>query len=113
MNVAYRNFLASAGAMAITHIGLVDDGGNELAGGSPAYARQPVVWTLPVNGLIRPTTDLTFNVPSGATVAGWRGYTASSGGTDYDGAPLPAEDFGSQGQYTLLSSGTGISHDMA
>lgn len=113
MNATYRNLIATAGANAITHIGLVDGNGDELSGGSPAYARKAVTWTAAADGLIRPTANLLFNVPAGSTVAGWRGYSALSGGTDYEGADLTPEVYAGQGDYTLLAAGTGIAHNAA
>lgn len=92
----------------ITHIGLVDETGTELTGGSPAYAREAVAWADDGDGVIRPNADLTFNVPADATVAGWRGYSASSAGTDYGGEDLSPETFLAQGAYTLLADQTGI-----
>lgn len=113
MNVTYRNAIATHGASLITHIGLANAGGTELSGGSPAYARQAVTWTAASDGLIRPTADLTFNIPAGANVARWRGYSALTGGTDYDGAALTQENFAGQGQYKLLAAGTSIAHNLA
>jgi hypothetical protein len=108
MSVGYRNAIADAGADLITHIGLVDDEGTELSGGS--YARKAVTWTAASGGTIRPTADLTFDVPAGATVAGWRGFSASTGGTNYGGADLTEETFAAAGQYKLLAVSTGILH---
>lgn len=105
--------LATEGAAAITHIGLVDETGTELTGGSPAYARKAVTWTAPTGGLIRPNADLEFDVPASTTVGGWRGYSAVSAGTDYGGADLTQETFASQGTYTLLSASTSIDHNAA
>lgn len=115
MNGAYLDLIATTGKTTITHIGLVDGDGDELTGGDPAYARQAVTWTGPTtgDGLIRPNADLTFNVPAGATVAGWRGYTALTEGTDYGGAALTPEEFAGQGTYKLLAAATGIDHDAA
>lgn len=113
MNVTYRNAIADHGGSLITHIALIDDTGTELSGGSPAYARKAVTWTAASNGMVRPTADLTFNIPAGATVAGWKGYSAVTGGTDYDGAALTNESFASQGEYTLLAASTGIGHNAA
>lgn len=109
MNTTYLNAIAEAGADLVTHIGLVDDTATELTGGT--YARQAVTWTAASNGDISPTGNLTFNVPAGASVAGWRGYSASSAGTDYGGAALTQEDFSAAGTYTLLASSTAIDHD--
>lgn len=110
MTVSYRNAIATHGGSLVTHIGLVNGTGTELSGGSPAYARQPVTWTTASDGIIRPTADLIFDIPAGATVAGWRGFSALTGGTNYGGASLTPETFAAQGQYKLLAAGTGILH---
>ena len=110
MNATYRNAIADHGGTLITHIGLVDETGTEITGGDPAYARQPVTWTAAADGLIRPTADLTFNIPAGVTVGAWRGYSALTDGIDYDGANLTNEAFASQGEYTLLAASSGIDH---
>lgn len=109
MSTAYLNATADAGGALITHLGLVDDTGTEISGGT--YARLSVTWTSATGGLIRPTSDKTFNIPSGKTVAGWRGYSASSGGTNYGGADLTPQAFASDGTYTLLAASTSIDHD--
>ena len=110
MNTTYLNATADAGAALITHIGLVNGSGTELSGGSPAYARKAVTWTAASNGTVRPTADLTFDIPAGATVAGWRGYSALTAGTDYEGAALTSEAFAGQGTYTLTAASSGITH---
>lgn len=110
MNEDYLNAIADEGGTLITHIGLVDETGTEITGGDPAYARQAVTWTAASGGTIRPSADLTFDIPSGTTVGGWRGYSASSSGTNYGGEDLTQESYASQGEYTLLASGTGILH---
>lgn len=49
---------------------------NEVVGGAPAYARQPLTWAPAVNGEIGFSNTPVFNVPKDATVrfAGfWRG----------------------------------------
>jgi hypothetical protein len=106
MATAYLTHLGTVGPDVITHLGLVDETGTELAGGT--YARLAVTWTDAATA--RPTTDKVFNVPAGSTVAGWRGFSASSGGTNYGGADLTQEDFASAGTYTLLAAATGIIH---
>lgn len=106
MTAAFLNVCADAGGDAIAYIGLVDDQGDEITGGS--YARKAVTWTAASNGLIRPTTDLVFDIPSGATVAGWRGYSASTSGTNYGGADLTTQAFATAGTYTLLAASTSI-----
>jgi hypothetical protein len=113
MNAAYLNAVRDHGQSLITHIGLVDDVGAELTGGSPAYARQAVTWVDDGDGISRPSGDLVFDVPGAASVAGWRGYSASSGGTDYGGAALTQEDYAGQGTYTLEADSTSIAHAAA
>ncbi len=113
METAYLNAIATEGRTLITHIGLVNATGTELTGGSPAYARQAVTWTTASGGVIRPTANLTFNIPAGATVGGWRGYSASTGGTNYGGDDLTNETYAGQGEYTLLAASTGITHSAA
>jgi hypothetical protein len=109
MTEGYRNAIANHGASLIKHIGLVDDNGDELSGGS--YARQAVTWTTASGGTVRPTADLTFDVAAGAVVAGWRGFSAATGGTNYGGQDFAgAEEFNNPGQFKLLASGTAIKH---
>ena len=109
MTEGYRNAIADAGGNLITHIGLVNSSGVELSGGS--YARKAVTWTSASGGTIRPNADLVFDVPSGSTVAGWRGFSASTAGTNYGGEDLTQESYTSAGQYKLLANGTGIKHE--
>ena len=105
MDTPYYDAIATEGASLITHISLVDGGGAEVSN-----ARLPVTWTAAANGLIRPTADLDFSVNTGATVAGWSGHSALTGGTNYGGADLPAEVFNQAGEYRLLASATSITH---
>ena len=108
MTTAFKNLMLNAGTAAITHIGLMN-GASELSG--DAYARKAVSWGAASNGVVRPASDLTFDVPAGATVTAWAGFTASTDGTNYGGASLTAETFAGQGQYKLLAAGTGIRAD--
>jgi len=110
MDTNYLNAIALHGAGLISHIGLVNGSGTEISGGT--YARQAVTWD-DTDGLIRPDADLVFDIPEGSTVAGWRGYSASSGGTNYGGAALTSQEFSIDGTYTLQASGTGINHQAA
>jgi hypothetical protein len=109
MTSAYLNLTAQAGGTAITHIGLVNASDVEISGGS--YARKAVTWTTASAGLIRPTADLVFDIPSGVTVGGWKGFSASTSGTDYGGADLTDQVFASAGTYTLLAASTAIDHN--
>lgn len=106
MNAAFNTLLASYGAGLITHIGLFN-GSTEVTGGTPAYARKPVTW-VGAAGVRSPSANLVFNVPAGATVTNWRGFTALTGGTDFEGAALPSTLFSNQGTYELLAASTNI-----
>lgn len=113
MNGTYLDAIATHGKSLITHIGLVDNTGAELTGGSPAYARKPVTWTGPSagDGLFRPAADLDFDIPGSRNVAGWRGYSALTAGTDYGGAALTQETYAAQGTYKLLAASTAVDHN--
>jgi hypothetical protein len=111
MTAAYHNALRTAGKAAITHIGLVDQNGTELTGGSPAYTRIAESWSDGADGVMSLAENRVFNVPAGTTVGGWRGYSQlSSGGTNFGGKNLVNETFASQGTYTLLAASTSITH---
>jgi hypothetical protein len=112
MNTAFLNALADHGGTLITHLALFD-GASEISGGSPAYARQAVSWGAASDGLVRPSADHEFDIPAGAAVDGWRGFTAATGGTDYDGASLTQETYAGQGTYTLLAAQVAIDLDAA
>ena len=109
MNATYLDAIATYGGTLISHVALVNGAGTEITGGT--YARQPVTWTTANDGLIRPSNDLEFAVPAGGEVAGWRGFSAATGGTGYGGADFSVEVFGSAGTFTLLASQTFIDHD--
>ncbi len=105
---SYLNLTANSGGAAVTHIGLVNGSGVELSGGS--YARKPVTWTAAAAGVIRPNANIVFDIPASGVVAGWRGFTALTGGTNHGGTALTSETFGSAGTYTLLAASSGITH---
>ena len=110
MNSAYLDALADHGGTIITHVGLVDETGTELSG--DGYARQPCTWTGSGDGLNQLGADETFSVGA-VTVAGWRGYSALTAGTDYGGADLTQEVYAAPGTYTLLAAQTSIDHNAA
>lgn len=108
MATSYLNLVATAGAAAITHLGLVDETGTELTGGT--YARKPVTWAAASGGVVRPNADLTFDVPAGKIVGGWRGFTALTSGTNHGGQSLTQETYVGAGTYTLAAASTSIAH---
>jgi hypothetical protein len=73
--------------------------GTELSGGTPAYARKALTWGAAADGKV--TATATFDVPSGATVAGAGIHSAATGGTYLDGGAVTTQAFSSQGTYTL------------
>lgn len=103
-STALLNALASEAASLITHVGLVNGSGTEISGGS--YARQTVTAT--ASGAQVRFTDATFDVPAGATVAGWRAFSAATGGTDFGGGSLTSETYAGAGQYVLTGASTGF-----
>lgn len=111
MDTNYRNSIATHGASLITHIGLVNAGGTEISSGG--YARQAVTWTAASDGTIRPNANLVFTMTTSDVVAGWRGYSALSAGTNYGGAALTEVTFGNDGTYTLTGASSGITHAAA
>lgn len=90
----------------VTHVSLHSaspnaSGSNEITGGSPAYARQVPSFTPAAGGATDLTTGLTFNVPTGASLAYyglWKGTTFLGGEALSD-----LESYGGQGTYTLMS----------
>lgn len=102
--VTQRNNLATAYGAAATHAALYttapsSTAGTEVTGGSPAYARKALSWSAPSASAI--TATVTFDVPSGTTVAGAGVHTAATAGTYLDGSSVTSQSFASQGTYTL------------
>lgn len=97
--------MATAGAAAIDYVGLLNGSGVELSGGS--YVRLPASATATA-GVIELDDDATFQVPAGATVAGWSGFSAVSAGTRYGGANLTPEVYTGPGEYTLIAADSGF-----
>lgn len=74
-------------------------GANEVVGG--AYARVQTTWAAAAASS-KTGSQVTINVPAGATVTHWAAWSASSGGTEYEGGALPAsETYGGAGTYQL------------
>ena len=79
-------------------------GANELAGGAPPYARQPINFGAAVNGSIDSSNVPAFDVPAGATVTHVGFWSADVGGTFLGADPVPNENFTGQGSYTLTDA---------
>lgn len=72
--------------------------GTEVTGGSPAYARKPLTWGAPSNGVI--TASATFDVPA-CTVVGTGVYSAATAGTYIDGNTVTSVTFSTQDTVTV------------
>ena len=99
------------GALTVTHASLHSadpgpTGANELAGGSPAYARIAPTFNTASSASRALNANLVFNAPPGSTVA-YVGYwnNATFLGSDQ----VTSEGYSGQGTYTLLAAGTTLS----
>ena len=104
---AMKNALASAYAAQATHGALYTTvpgaaSGTEIVGGT--YARKPLAWGAPANGVI--TATAVFDVPTGVTIAGSGVHSAITAGAYLDGGSLPSQPFNSPGTYTETFSYT-------
>lgn len=81
-------------------------GTNELAGGSPVYARKVPTFNAAAASSRALNANLVFDVPAATTVA-YVGYWNSATWLGSD--PVTNESFTGQGTYTLLASGTTLS----
>ena len=75
-------------------------GANELTGGSPAYARQPIGWTDSGDGVYAGDVD-PFDVP--ASTVTHVGLWASDGTTFLDASPIDPATYTEQGLLTLVT----------
>jgi len=109
-NMMLNALAGTAPGTPITHASLHDDdpgsgGANELAGGSPAYARRPIAFD-PASGgaMSQDGASLVFDVPAGSTVKFAGFWSAASAGTFLGAAALVHETYAGQGTYTLVDS---------
>jgi hypothetical protein len=64
--------------------------GNEVTGGSPAYARQSFTWSAAASGSKSSSAAKTFDIPASTTVRAVACYDASTAGTQKCWSPLNA-----------------------
>jgi hypothetical protein len=78
-------------------------GADEIAGGSPAYARQPVTWNPATASNLDNDTEPVFDVPGGGVTVTHGGlWDSQTAGTFYGGVTLDTpETFAAQGTYTF------------
>lgn len=106
MSIAFLNSLANYAVSQITHIGLLNPSGVELA--SFYYARAPVVWASAIGGIVRPTANLDFIIVPGDEVRYWAGFSAATGGTPSPQVAVPLFVPTSLYIYRLQPASTGI-----
>lgn len=107
---AAKNIMLDALTVTSASLHSDDPGGagtaNELAGGSPAYARKAVTFNAASAGARALSANVEFDAPAGSTVA-YVGYWDS---TTFRGSrSVTSEAFAGQGIYRLLASGTSLS----
>jgi hypothetical protein len=74
--------------------------GTEPTGGTPAYARKPLTWGAPSNGVI--TSDpAIFDIPAGTTVVGTGLHDALTDGNYIDGKTEASIEFTAQDTLTV------------
>ena len=79
---------ASYAQFASLHSAYDAAGGNELSGGTPAYARKPIAFGAASGGANDSTTNPTFDVPAGAVAAFMGLWDAVTGGNFLGMFPL-------------------------
>jgi len=84
--------------------------GNEVTGGSPAYARKAATWTAnAATGIISPTTGIpaTFDIPAGTTVRAVGVLTSASGA----GTVLAWSPAGASARRAFSVDAAGVTND--
>jgi hypothetical protein len=113
LNTTGLNTLLDSGKAGIAflslHSGAVGSGsGNELTGGSPAYARKAATWAAASGGASALSGSYVFDVPAGSTVSRVGFWTALSGGTFLGDVDVTDETFTGQGTLTLTAASSTI-----
>ena len=78
-------------------------GGDEVTGGTPAYARKAITWAAASGGSMAASNTPEFDVPASTTVKAVGLWSADTGGTFYGYANVTDEAFASQGTYTITA----------
>jgi hypothetical protein len=109
LNSTALNAMLDELATLITFLSLHTDtvgsgSGNEVTGGSPAYARKSVTWSAASGGNLDNSNTSVFDVPAGTTIRRVGFFSASTAGTYYGDADITDETYGSQGTYTVTDA---------
>lgn len=118
-NTAKNLMLDALGAVALRlalHSG--DPGGanlanNELAGGSPAYARKAIAWNAASGGSMDDSTNgAVFDVPASSSVSWISGWN-TAGTVRYFKKQVTTETYSAQGTYTVTDADLDLNTDPA
>lgn len=91
--------------------GAANQADNELAGGSPAYARKAIAWNAASGGSMDDSTNgVVFDVPAGSTVS-WVSMWNTAGTVRYVKKQVTSEVFGAQGTYTITDADLDLAND--
>lgn len=110
LNDTAKNAMLDALGALITYFSLHTDTvgsgtGNEVTGGSPAYARKAATWAAASSGSMAKDSTNVFDIPASTTVRrlGLFGH-ASASSPYYGDAELTDEAFAGQGTCTLTAA---------
>jgi len=92
---------AAAGFVSLHSADPGDGGANELAGGSPPYARKATTWNPASAGSKDNSNVPVFDVPAAGVVLYVGHWSLVGGGVFYGAALVTQETYGAQGTYTL------------
>jgi hypothetical protein len=98
-NTLYASYVGAATFADVYSTTGATAAGTAITGGAPAYASKGLTWGGGTNG-VGSTSGTVFDIPSGATVAGF-GVKTGVAGAYLDGGALTSQAFASQGTYTL------------
>jgi hypothetical protein len=109
LNTAALNLMLDALGATVDFLSLHTDtvgsgSGNEVTGGSPAYARKSVTWNAASSGNLDNSNTSVFDVPAGTTIRRVGFFDAVTAGTYYGDADITDETYGSQGTYTVTDA---------
>jgi hypothetical protein len=101
--------LATVAVFASLHTDVIGSGsGNEVTGGSPAYARKAITWNAANAGNLDNNANPVFDVPGGVTIRRVGFWSLATGGVYYGDGDITDETFGAQGTYTLSDADISI-----
>jgi hypothetical protein len=108
LNDAGKNALLDSSKTGIAYLGLhsgaVGSGsGNELSGGSPAYARKAASWAAAASGAVALSASVAFDVPAAASITRVGLWSAVTAGTFLGDVDVVDESYGAQGTYTITA----------